>query len=272
MRRTEAPARQALRLCGSGDGAEARERVLALGERAVEEVLEALGAGEAVGGPGANGRAVFEDLEDLLSQVALAHPARWLARVARTPALLERLSVLSATGRVPEPAAGELMLRALESRDGSLRWLALTRLLERGDRRVVPRLGKLLQDRDGLVVFVALGASRRWGGAEQLPELERLARARRTPSGTRDRALDALEAISVRLGRPIPGGRPRLLLEVPLPGAKRLLVIEGSQVAAGEPLAEGPGGPLVSPAAAVVVGIESEGGSIRLILRRLEAP
>jgi len=216
----------------------------------------------------------MEDLEDLLSRLAVAFTATFVEEVLREPALVGSFAVLSAAGQVPGPAAAELLEQALASRDGSMRWLALTRLVERSDPRLVPRLAGLLRDRDGLVVFAAVGAARRWGGEELLAPLERVLAGKRTPIGTREGALDALEAICARLGRPPPGGRPRRLLEVPLPGAQKLLVIEGSQVAAGEPLAEGPGGPLRAPCAGVVVGLEREGGPVpvRLTLRRLAPP
>jgi hypothetical protein len=262
---------RAFRSFGSSGAAEAREAVLARGERAVEEVCAALRAGAPLGEPGANGRAVVEDLEDLLSRLASAYTASFVEEVLRAPALVGSFAVLSAAGQVPGPAAAALLEQALASRDGSMRWLALTRLIERSDPRLVPLLGKLLADRDGLVVFAAVGALRRWGGAEHLDGLERVIAERRTPIGTREGALDALEAICSRLGRPPPGGRPRRLLELPLAGAQKLLVIEGSQVAAGEPLAEGPDGPLRAPCAGVVVGLERDGGSrpVRLVLRRL---
>jgi len=264
------PVQRAFRSLGASGGAEARAAVLALGERAAGEVCAALRAGVPLGGPGANGRAVVEDLEDLLSRLALAHPARLLEEVRRAPELLDSFSMLSALGRVPGPEAAALLEQALASRDGSRRWLALTRLTARADLRLVPRLGELLRDRDGLVVFAAVGAARRWGGEELLEALERMLSDRRTPIGTREGALDALEAICARLGRPPPGGRPARLLQVPLPAVRELLVVEGSQVEAGEPFAEGPDGPLRAPCAGVVVGLEGDGGPspVRLVLRR----
>ncbi|MFH1463755.1 MAG: HEAT repeat domain-containing protein [Pseudomonadota bacterium] len=260
----DAQVHAALVALGSRDASATRAALVACGEDAVGATCVALLRGDALGSPGANGRAVFEDLEDLLVSLARAHPARWLDAVARAPDLMERMPALSATGWIEGPEAAALLHRALGSRDGTLRWLALSRLWERRDPGLAPRLGALLSDRDGLVVHVAVKALRAVGGAEHLPALRGIA-GTEGPVGTREAARDAVEAILTRLGQPLDG--PARLLAVPLPPDADLCVEEACWVRAGERLADTPAGPVLAPCAGVVVGFE-EGAPARLVLRR----
>ena len=247
------------------------ETVLAQGEAAVAALCEALQAGAPLGRSGANGRAVVEDLEDLLGSVARAYPDRFLDELERRPELCDRFAVLAAVGRLEGERASRLLLGALDSTSGSNRWLALSRLKERGEPGVEPLLGRLLEDRDGLVVFATVTALRRVGTVEHLDSLRRIAGGKHTPIGTREAALDSLEAIGVRLGLPAEG--PRRLVGIELPSGAEVVTDTATRVVAGELVAQAPGGDVVAVCDGIVVGVDlprgGDGG--RLILRRTVA-
>jgi len=100
-------------------------------------------------------RAFFEDLESLLSRLARTHPEQFESELESRPALRSRFVVLSAIGAVETARTTGWLLDGLGSRDGSCRWLALSKLVDRRAPEVVPRLRGLLRDRDNLVRFEA---------------------------------------------------------------------------------------------------------------------
>jgi hypothetical protein len=198
----------------------------------------------------------MEDLEAFLIDFARAHPDEFVVRTAVAPDATS-FAVASALRVVESPAADERFLALLGGRDGSLRWLALGALLERGSLAARARLPELLADRDGLVVFAAARALRRWGGVDVLPKLRALVRAKRTAPGTREAAYDAIEAISARASRPLPrGSPPPRLLEVALGAGAKVMVVDAQLVERGAVLARASKRTILAPERAVVIDVE----------------
>ncbi|RLB62031.1 MAG: hypothetical protein DRI90_10025, partial [Deltaproteobacteria bacterium] len=145
----------------------------ARGGQALRELLAALldPPPRLEGADPVNGRAVYEEEEECLSRLAVAHPAVFVEVVQEQPGLLDLFAVLSAAGRVPGAETTEWLLRNLRHRRGTHRWLALSALLERNERRVAPKLRALLKDRDGRVAFKAIEGLCRWGSPDDVPAL-----------------------------------------------------------------------------------------------------
>jgi hypothetical protein len=145
----------------------------------------------------------------------------------------------------------------------------LEELLRRQDPRAIGRLAKASRDRDGLVVFTAVSALRRWGTADDVPRLDAVARARKTPPGTREAAYDAIESICARAGIAPPKGAPAArLVEVPLPPGSTVTVSLAQLVAAGAAIASARGKVVVrAPCDAVVVASEPDGIVLRKYVR-----
>jgi len=218
-----------------------------------------------------NGRAVVEEEEECLCRLAMAHPRIFVWELRDHPELLDRLNVLAAVGRVPGKATTDWLLEALDQRRGTLRWLALSALLRRNERRVIPRLGALLKDRDGLVAHEAVEGLRRWGTAADVPAL--LAELAGFPIGTREFALDAIESICERAGAALPAEHPGPRLErVKAAVGTELVDLEvdvASQVTAGMVLARWDDGQLAAPCDGVVSAIDEGGGQLVVTIRRL---
>jgi hypothetical protein len=229
-------------------------------------ILEAIASGARCGAPDTNGRAVVEDLERLLSELARAHPDAFLDGLERWPALRQTFAVVSALGALEIERARVVLAELLAAKDGAIRWLALESLLRRGDARGIARIAKALSDRDGLVVFSAVSFARRWGTADDLPKLIRIATAPKTPPGTREAAWDAVECIVARSGLPTPDGAPSpRLVKITLPSGSIPKVLHSELVQAGAVLASGPNGAIVAPTTGVVIEIDV--ASSELILR-----
>ncbi|MBW2454933.1 MAG: hypothetical protein JRI68_10495 [Deltaproteobacteria bacterium] len=220
-----------------------------------------------------NGRAVFEEEEECLVRLAVKHPRIFVWEVRAHSELLDRLNVLSAVGRVPGKATTEWLLEALTQRWGTNRWLALTYLLDRNERRVVPKLSKLLADRDGLVAFVAIQGFRRWGTPADVPAL--LDMVATGSIGAREAALDAIETICARSGDLLPAEHPGARLETVATdvsqGEVDVEVTTATQVTKGKVLARWDGGALKAPCDGVVSAIDLEGSSLRIMVRRTDA-
>lgn len=162
-------------------------------EADARELLRCLTEGTKLGPPSANGRAVFEDLEQHLLVVARSYPALMLEAA---PALKTSFAFVSALCAIPE--AGDILVELLAAKSGAIRWLAFRELVRREDDRVSAALPKALKDRDGLVVFDAVKAAARFGNASHLPRLREIARSEKTPLGTKKAAEDAIAAIEAR--------------------------------------------------------------------------
>lgn len=265
----------ALALLGTPRRAEALAALEARGSDALTLVLGAVRGGRALP-EGVQPRDFLDDLVDAITVVARADPSAFLRALDDEPTLADRFVVVAALGRLDAPHGSAHLERALASRDGSIRWLALEALVRRRDPNLAARLVALLRDRDSLVRFSAARALREHGTAAALPALERfLARA---SLGARDAALDAMEAICAREGLPLPEGHPgerlvTVVAELPAelggPGRTVWRVTEAEQVTEGAALAElhaddGLVDEVPSPCDAVVVSIEG----VTIVLRR----
>ena len=184
-----------LEALGTPQFAAAAAAVRAGGAASATAFLRAFAAGVRLGRPETNGRAVVEDVESILVDLARADPELFLRQ---TRSVEPSVALLSALRVVDRPEATERLVAALDARSGAFRWLALETLTERGEPRAVARLGAFLRDRDSLVVFAAARALCRFGDASALPALEALAEAPRTAPGTRDAAREAIETITRR--------------------------------------------------------------------------
>ena len=232
-------------------------------------VLDGLNEKLPLGTAKANGRAVFEDLEHCLWQLAGAEPEVFLAAVREQPSLLDIFAFASALRNIPGAEASDLLLQMLGSKLGSMRWLALGALLERKEPRAIARLNKATRDRDGLVVFSAVSALRRYATPSDIPRLLELVQARRTAPGTREAAIDAIEGACSRAGQPLPEGTTARLVEITLPAGAVPRVLDAELVEAGAPLTKPGVAPVVvAPCRAVVVDILLDGAAPVLVLRR----
>ena len=230
-----------------------------------EALLKAMVEGASLGRREANGRAVFEDLEACLLELARDEAPAFLTAAEAEPNLLQRFAFVSALRAIPDARASELLLRAYKSRDGALRWLALGELLARREPRALALLEKATRDRDSLVVFSAVRALRRHGSAAHVPRLLELIAAAKTAPGTREAARDAIEAICEREARELPPGIEKRLLIVPLPAGSRPLVSDADLVEPGRKLAEQP--EVSAPCRAVVVDVVLDGSPPHIVLR-----
>lgn len=165
-------------------------------EADARELLRSLAEGTKLGRGDANGRAVFEDLEQHLIAIARAHPRLVLDAAEKFPALKKSFAFVSSLSVVAE--AGDVLVELLAAKDGSIRWLAFRELIRREEPRVAAALPKALKDRDGLVVFDAVQVAARFGDASHLPRLREIATSPKTPLGTKKAAEEAIAAIEAR--------------------------------------------------------------------------
>jgi HEAT repeat protein len=218
-------------------------------------------------------RAFMEDFETLLRRLARAHPGLFESELESRPALRSRFVVLSALGAVETARTTGWLLDALGSRDGSCRWLALSKLVERRVPDVVPRLRGLLRDRDNLVRFQAACALRVHGVPEDVAALETYAEGAQI--GGREYAWDSIEAICTRAGAHLPPSHPGPRLataSVELESADEPvteLATRSQQVAEGEEVASAPSVVLRAPCAGVLVGMDRDGTKLTATVRQL---
>jgi hypothetical protein len=275
-----------LALLGTSRRAEALAALEALGSEALTSVLGTVRGGRPLP-EGMHPRDFLDDLVDAITVVARADPSAFLRALDDEPTLADRFVVVAALGRLDSPHGAAHLERALASRHGSIRWLALEALVRRRDPDLAHHLARRLRDRDSLVRFAAARALREHGSAADLPALERfLARA---SLGARDAALDAMEAICAREGLPLPASHPgerlvTIVAELPAeiggPGRTVWRVTEAERVTEGAVLAElhdglhddGLVGEVPAPCDAVVVSIEGATIVLRRSPRVLTAP
>jgi len=260
---------------GGPKAAAAIEALVSEGPDALQRTLGFL-AGESEGTPPHFGtRAFFEDLESLLWRLACAHPEVFESELQSRPALRSRFVVIAALGAVETARATGWLLDALGSRDGSCRWLALSKLVERRAPEVVPRLKALLRDRDHLVRFEAACALRVHGVPEDVPALE--AYAEGAEIGGREYARDAIEAICTRAGVPLPPSHPGPRLTTASVVLERAdepvtaLATTSQQVAEGEEVARTPSVVLRAPRAGILVGLDRDDTTLTATIRQVRA-
>ena len=209
---------------------------------------------------GTHPRDVAEDHWAAFTVAARCWPDRFLELVRDRPL---DIVLLSALGEVDRPAARELLVAAIGQRaagNGSRRRFALESLLRLADPRLPDLLVPLVGDRDSSVRFAAVLAAIDHGDGRLLPRLHRIVDAPRTPPGTREYALDAIEEIGIRDGVQVPPDQRRVVT-VPRPGRGPSVVTAvhvwtWTRVGAGDRLATLHNGRLVTaPCAGTVLTI-----------------
>jgi hypothetical protein len=260
---------------GAAGHRELRDRLIAGGPAAAVGLLEEL-ADPSPGRPrdgGGHPSDIMADLEETVTAVARAHPAAFVATVARIPALLDRFDVLCGLGRVPGPESSEWLLEALGASSGFHRRIALHALVDRGEPRAIAQLRRRLRDRDSGVRGVAADGLRRWGGPEDIDELIRY--GERAGYGGLECARDAVESICERAGGPLPQGHPgKRLVSVEVGAGAGAELVHGVMVALGvrrgDRLASGGGGEVIAPCDGSIAAIDRDGDGrlLRIVLRR----
>jgi hypothetical protein len=203
-----------------------------------------------IGARTAHPRDVAEDVWHAFVHAARRWPDRFLEHVLSDPALHDDIEILDALGEVDRPAARALLVAAVnQPRAGHAfgRQYAIRSLIRLADPQVPDLLVRLVKDRDSSVRFTAVTAAIEHGDARSLPALQHISEAAKTPLGTRQFALDAIEAIAVREGLTnlIPPSEQRRLVEVrrPVIRTAAITVLEvfvpyvGAGVTAGEAMA-----------------------------------
>ncbi len=193
----------------AGAGGHMFERCLAKFERLGEIGCDLLFAARyrsnevAIGAKNAYPRDVAEDLWHAVVVSARRWPDRFLNHVLADSALHDDIEILDALGEVDRPAARALLVAAVnERRAGHAfgRQYGLRSLIRLADPRVPDLLVRLVKDRDSSVRFAAVEAAIEYGDARVVPALQQIAEAGKAPTGTREYAADAIEAIAVREG------------------------------------------------------------------------
>jgi hypothetical protein len=203
-----------------------------------------------IGARSAHPRDVAEDVWRAFVVAARRWPDRFLEHVLSDPALHGDIEILDALGEVDRPAARELLVAAVNQRRAGHafgRQYALGSLIRLADPQVPDLLVRLVKDRDSSVRFAAVTAAIEHGDARSLPALQHISEAAKTSLGTRQFALDAIEAIAVREGLTnlIPPADQRRLVELrrPVTRTAAVTVLEvfvlyvGARVTAGEAMA-----------------------------------
>lgn len=281
---TAAEVERVLAALGRPGAADAIARFERLGAPAFAALLVRRSTPRAPEGEPVDGRAYFEDEEHLLRRIAARAPDVLLAAAGRDRELAGSFVGLSAIAAIPGPEATRHLVAALGSRRGTIRWLALRQLVERGAPTVdLAALRRALADRDTLVAMIAVQELRRRGEPVDLAGLAHHVVA--SPRGVAEAALDAIEAICARHGLPLPDGHPGCRLEVVDLNSPEILgadvsfelapgVAEATWVRAGRALAQGEAGAaevfVPAPCDGVVVAIERrpDGGLARIVIRR----
>ena len=203
-----------------------------------------------IGASRAHPRDVAEDVWHAFVHAARRWPDRFLEHVLSDPALHDDIEILDALGEVDRPAARALLVAAVNQRHAGHaigRQYAIRSLIRLADPQVPDLLIRLVKDRDSSVSFTAVTAAIEHGDARSLPALQHISEAAKTPLGTRQFALDAIEAIAVRDGLTnlIPPADQRRLVELRRPATRTaaITVLEvfvhnvGTRVNAGEAIA-----------------------------------
>jgi biotin carboxyl carrier protein len=203
-----------------------------------------------IGARTAHPRDVAEDVWHAFVHAARRWPDRFLEHVLSNPALHDDIEILDALGEVDRPAARALLVAAVNQRragHGFGRQYAIRSLIRLADPQVPDLLVRLVKDRDSSVSFAAVTAAIEQGDARSLPALQHISEAAKAAPGTRQFALDAIEAIAVREGLTnlIPPAEQRRLVELRRPTTRTaaITVLEvfvlyvGARVTAGEAMA-----------------------------------
>jgi hypothetical protein len=178
-----------------------------------------------IGARAAHPRDIAEDVWHAFVVAARRWPDRFLEHVLSDPALHEDIEILDALGEVDRPAARALLLAAASQRRAGHafgRQYAIRSLIRLADPQVPDLLVRLVKDRDSSVGFAAVTAAIEHGDARSLPALQHISEAAKTALGTREFALDAIEAIAVREGLTslIPPADQRRLVELRRPSTR----------------------------------------------------
>lgn len=261
-----------LSLLGTAEAPRAKERLLDAGSEALARILASVsGVGDAP--PPSKGPDAEDDLTDVLVALAHDHPDEFIKKLDEFPKARAAMPLVVAAPQLPEALRDDVLLAALDSPSGDVRWEALQALAERGHAEVGRRLNDLLWDGHELVVFTAVRAAATHGGARALPRLVGIAEAEHTPVGARHHAWTAIEAIAARENitdaptRP-PAPRVRLGASVPIFSAwgkavvTQLYVSEGDIVKRGQDVAE-----VACFDTAIVVPAPCDGVVVELALR-----
>ncbi len=131
-------------LGGSGARAGMRAWTETLGPDSAAALLDALrepGSDEPP--PDFNGRAYVEELEDCVHALARRFPQALLGALESREEMLSRLAVIGPVSHLRDPRVTRWLRQALESRDGSQRWVGLRGLLARHDPEVIERLADI---------------------------------------------------------------------------------------------------------------------------------
>jgi hypothetical protein len=192
---------------------------------------------------------IAEDAWHAFVHAARRWPDRFLEHVLSDPALHDDIEILDALGEVDRPVARALLVAAVNQRRAGHafgREYAIRSLIRLADPQVPDLLVRLVKDRDSSVSFAAVAAAIEHGDARSLPALQHISAAAKTHLGTREFALDAIEAIAVRDGLTnlIPPADQRRLVELRRPATRTaaITVLEvfvhhvGARVTAGEKL------------------------------------
>ncbi|MBX3128005.1 MAG: HEAT repeat domain-containing protein [Polyangiaceae bacterium] len=247
----------ALGALGDANTEELIEGLLALGAPVVGELLEAVESGARLGRDDADYRDVMPEYQACLVALARDFPDAFAEALERSPARADHHSVLAALGACPSDRVVPTLVAKLRDRAGSTRSVALRALLERDAPEVRPLLDKLLRDRDSSVVFLAIRALRRLGSSEHLPSLIAVVERARTPLGSVEFALDAIELISAREGLPLPAvSPPPRLIPVAIPPSAVVCVMDSELVQTGRVLARTDTEEFRAPCVAAVAAIE----------------
>ncbi|WP_203907765.1 hypothetical protein [Rhizocola hellebori] len=203
-----------------------------------------------IGARTAHPRDIAEDLWHAFVHAARRWPDRFLEHVLSDPALHEDIEILDALGEVDRPAARALLVAAVNQRRAGHafgRRYAIGSLIRLSDPQVPGLLARLVKDRDSSVRFAAVTAAIEHGDARCMPALQHVSEAAKTPWGTRQFALDAIEAIASREGLAdlIPPSGQRRLVELRPPATRTaaVTVLEvfihhiGARVTTGEAMA-----------------------------------
>jgi hypothetical protein len=254
-----------LALLGTAEAPRAKERLLDRGAAALAQLLVTLASDADAAGASANDKGsksdkdanplrgrwleIADDLTDVLVAFAYDYPEDFAEQLAATPTVCRVMPLVTAAPQLPAPLREKVLLAAVESPSGEVRWEALTALLADGHPEIVKRLNDFLWDGHELVVFAAVRGAREHGDNRALPRLVALAEAPDTPVGARHHAWEAIEAIGEREGcvdlpRRPPPPSIRLPAAVPIFRAwgkatvTSILVSEGDPVRRGQDVAE----------------------------------
>ena len=247
---SEVVVRRLLAAAGSREFEARLAEFTALDETAPDLLFAARRGGDRfpVGAKESHPRDVMEDVWYAFVSAARRWPNRFLDRVLADPALREDIGILDALGHVDLPQARELLVAAAhERRAGHAfgRQYALRSLIRLDDPRVPDLLVRLVSDRASLVRFEAVVSAIEHGDPRLIPALRRLDGTETTPLGTREFALDAIEAIAVRheVGALLPDPSHQRLVAIARPASRspvavrEVFVAVADRVSAGQNLA-----------------------------------